>query len=179
MRRLHKVRLSESVMRIVKDASIYHKTTKRVVVCRLSEELWCIEGRMSSSPTHKVIGQMWIISRRLISWSRPRTDHSSSVSHFLRTILSVTAAAPSKIALIHQLISGGADGSPIDRLIKLWSELLLGCSAGSHLHPTIHIDYYFTVVLAVVLPTTTHTVITGGCRHCLHELLLLMALRSL
>ena len=134
---------------------------------------------MSSCTTHKVIGQMWIISRRLISWSRPRTDHSSSVSHFLRTILSVTAAPPSEVALIHQLIGGGADGSPIDRLIKLWSELLLGCSAGSHLHPTVHIDYYFTVVLAVVLPTATHTVIAGGCRHCLHKLFLLMALRSL
>jgi len=58
--------------------------------------------------------------------------------------------------LIHQLVSGGTDGPSVDRLIKLWSELLLRSSPWPHLHP-IHVDYDFAVVLAIVL--STHTVI--------------------
>lgn len=80
--------------------------------------------------------------------------------------------------MIHQLVSGGTDWPSVYRLIKLWSELLLWSSPGSHLHP-IHIDYDFTVVLAVVL-STSHTVVAGGCGdHRLHELLLVSLRRSL
>ena len=131
-----------------------------------------------ASSTHKVIGHMWIISRRLISSSLSwRTDYSTSISHLFRTILSITTASTSEVTLIHQFICGWTDGSTIERLVKLWSELLLGCSPGSHLH-TIHIDYYFVVVLAIVL-TTTNTVIAWGWHHWLNKFLLLMSLRSL
>ena len=145
-------------MRIVKDTSIYHKTTKRVVVCRLSQELRRIECRMLRARTsHKVIGHMRIISRGLIPSSRPRPDYSSSVCHLFRTIFSVTGAPPSEVALIHQLVSGGTDWPSVHWLIKLWRKLLLWSSPGSHLHP-IHIDYDFAVVLAVVL-SISHTVV--------------------
>ena len=121
---------------------------------------------------------MRIISRGLIPSSRPRPDYSSSITHLFRTILSVTSAPPSEVALIHQLVSGGTDWPPVHWLIKLWSELLLWSSPGSHLHP-IHIDNDFTVVLAVVL-STSHTVVAGGCGdHRLHELLLVALRRSL
>ena len=126
----------------------------------------------ASSP-HKVIGQMWIISRRLISRSLSRAN-GTSISHLFGTIFSITAASTSEVALIHQLVSGGTDGSTVDRLVKLWSELLLRGSPGSHLHP-IHIDYDFAVVLAVIL--ATDTVIAGGSHHEL--ILLLVSLRSL
>jgi hypothetical protein len=112
---------------------------------------------------------MWIITRGLVPGSRPRPDDSHPISHLFRPILSIAGSCPtSEVALIHEFVSGGTDGPPVDRLIELRCELLLRSSPGPHLHP-IHVDYDLAIVLAIVLPT--HTVIARGCSH--HELFLL------
>lgn len=112
---------------------------------------------MLSPSSDEVIGHVRIVTGRLIPRSRSRPDYCTSAGHLFRTILSI-ATATGEVALIHEFVSGRANGSPVDRLVELRCKLLLRSCPGPHLH-AIHVDCRIAIVLAVVLASSSHTVV--------------------